>query len=290
MKKTQYALLLVLLLGLTACRTSAPDNSGADTAQPDSSAAGEQSGDTPQDIPDIDVCIEEVAANGAYTSYDYDTNGNMTSASLYASDNSIDRIAYDYNSDNRCIRETHSTVDTDGTVTLNYTVDIRYDKAGNVIRRACTNAGGTAGSYTEYDYDIDGNVLRQTNYDADGAELEHMQSEYGNGLLLSTTFTSAADSSAYMTVYEYDDNGNAIRSITTDQDGAVSASTEAQFDAQGHQIELTQFDQDGTITSHEICTYSGDNLIQTTLRDANGQTYQTIDCTWIPLRDYLKRR
>ncbi len=289
MKHAHVALLLVLLLGLTACRASAPDDAAADQAS-DGSAAGEQTDETVQDIPDIDVCIEEMAANGAYTSYDYDADGNRTRASLYASDNSIEQIEYDYDSDGRCIREMHSTVDTDGTVTQDYTVDIDYDKAGNVIRRACTNADGTAGSYTEYDYDIDGNVLRQTNYDADGAELEHIQSEYGNGLLLSTTFTSAADSSVYMTVYEYDGSGNAIRSITTDKAGEVSSSTEAQFDEQGHQIELTQYDQNGTITSHESRTYSGDNLIQTALRDANGQTYQTIDCTWISLKDYLKRR
>lgn len=194
--------------------------------------------------------------------------------------------------------QTGATVYLDGEVTQEIIFEL--DDQGALKAITCTTTEGTIAEEYVNTYDDDGNLIRQEIYQ-DGELTTTVENTYAaGGIRIAQTVTGVksiyeytynpdgttasvkvtiADAGASLTEYTYDENGNEIRSVTTNEAGVVISETNSSYNDQG-QITVsvdTYYNDDGTPRETSASEYTWEGNIRTTHISGDPENYSVIE-------------
>ena len=119
----------------------------------------------------------------------------------------------------------------------------------------------------QYTQDTENNVLNVKLFRNDGSGSEYEYDSNGN-TIRSTGYNSDGSISSQC---EYDSHGNRIRYTCYDSDGSILYWAEYEYDSHGNEIRSTDYDSDGSISSRYETEYdSNGNEIRSTCYDSDG--------------------
>lgn len=190
----------------------------------------------------------------------YNSDGKLYSQDTYEYDDQGNRTKYiSRNSDGYIVCWTENDYDSEGNMTMEarllpdgtpmYRYVYEYDMNGNLIKEtACNTDGSPLSSWTEYEYDVNGNKTKELSRDSDGSTRISWRGTYDTkGNLVNEKFFLGGNqgNEMYGTEYEYDANGNRVKSIERGFGWIISGWTEYTYDAFGNQVEEKCFDENG---------------------------------------------
>lgn len=134
----------------------------------------------------------------------------------------------------------HQEVYQDGELTS--TLDQTYDAEGNLAASVQSTAADYAG----------GSIITETTYNPDGTR--------------ASVKTTIPDMGTSLIEYLYDENGNEIRSVTTNENGIVTAETNTSYNNQGRMTVSvdTYYNDDGTPRETSAAEYIWEGNVRTT--------------------------
>lgn len=138
--------------------------------------------------------------------------------------------------------------DADGT--YNFSMQYQYDDFGNEIERVYTYDDRESDTYkTEYVYDQNGNAIKKIEYDSDGdiSRIYTYEYDLANNLTIYNQYNQYERLQG-STRHTYDEKGNKIQTVETDNEGTESRRIEFCYDESGRVIEeltTTVFGVDG---------------------------------------------
>lgn len=217
-----------------------------------------------------EITYDEKKAVKEETVWKYDSNGNTTEYITKSADNDgllvfRSRVTYEYDADGNIIRWTSYLID--GTVYMDFTYDASgkplmeqrggtvsyytYNENGDLLLKKQVDLGDpddeviveenrygkngllmekhNNGTTEKYEYNENGVLAWKSIYDSKGT-LKELEDYNEKGLLIKTTQKS--DEAEWVTVHEYDDNGNEIRR-TIYKDGVLHTWDEMEYDEVG---------------------------------------------------------
>lgn len=180
-----------------------------------------------------------------YTTYDYDTNGNLTS-SVKAHENWVNGgTCYETTNYNAAGNVTSAK----GTYEQG-TFETIFDSSGRNSTTAYYLEDGSFVQSAQSVYDYRGNTIKITNSYADGdSSTSTVSYVYDNvtGEMTSKTAVYNDGGSIWNTTYEYDENGNVIKEVVTDgTTNKISTTTNYSYDEKGNVIAVTRTAVTGT--------------------------------------------
>lgn len=199
--------------------------------------------------------------------------------------------------------QTGATVYVNGEVTQELVYEL--DEQGSLESITCTMDGETILEDYVNTYDDDGNLIRQETwqdgvltatmdytYDANGSRTSSVQNSLtypGGGITYETVYNpdgttasmkvTTADAGTSLTEYLYDENGNEIRSVTTNESGVVLSETNSSYNDDG-KITVsvdTYYNDDGTPRETSSAEYTWEGNIRTTHVSGDPDSYSVIE-------------
>jgi hypothetical protein len=153
-----------------------------------------------------------------YSINEYDSSSNRIKKSTYFGDSTLMSFTfYKYNDFGK--ESETSTFSPDSVLIERWTFEYDAKQYQVKINRLYTN--GTSG-YILIANDENGNVIRATTYDSSNNIEGYEIYEYANGKLNRIKYYSPADSMNFYIIYEYDSNGNHVRTNHYNPDGSLS--------------------------------------------------------------------
>ena len=137
------------------------------------------------------------------------------------------------------------------------TVYSDFDEYGNYRKSSFTGAEGTLESTYTYQYDAKGNVICQERANSSGSSNTTTFEYDAKGNVVKVTYVNGEIS--IVTVNEYDDNDNLIRS-TTDSEGGLEVST-FEYDDYGSPVKTIVVSDEYSYTETEVYEYDKDGNI-----------------------------
>ena len=171
------------------------------------------------------------------------------------------------------------TYDTDGI--LDKTIRT-YDNDGNVIRYEYYN-GDVFWGYSIPQYDSNGYCTQSERYNADGQLMSVSRDEIDNqgNILKHESYYVNPDQSLELSEYEqyeYDSNGNVIRSSLYYGDGQLYGDVTYEYDANGNLIQFNECDPEGQLLRYVVYKYDEvGNRLSVEEYDAGGNLLQRTD-------------
>lgn len=204
--------------------------------------------------------VEEIT----YNVYEYDASGNMVRVTYYDINGEISYwYIYEYGDDGNRSQDTR--YNNDGEIVS--WVEPKYDADGKEIRFTYYDADGKITGWVIMEYDADGKEIQSVDYVAGGEEYSRCTYRYdddGKLIELVQSYVQEYGMYATYTSYEYDENGNRVKSILATDFGGPSTITVYEYDANGNLEKISQYN--GKKISHiNIYEYDGSgNLIKVT--------------------------
>lgn len=211
-----------------------------------------------------------------YTSYSlsaYDWMGNSLSYVSYDLNGSLrSQSEYRYDAEGLALGHTFSSISSyDGSLSVteydgdNRTLtSVSYDRDGNLERRS------------EYTYEESQTWVKT--YDANGSLIRTQQIQYNeNGDPLTDITTNENGDLESMLEYQYDDDGNLtgrIRTSVSSYDGSRTITT---YDGEGRELLRNTYDASGTLTSRSDYTYTDNESRQINYDGSGTMTGYTIN-------------
>ena len=213
----------------------------------------------------------------------------------------LDYILAEYDVNGNVLNEKRETVE--GTIQFDYRYT--YDENNQLTRikgvrmRNCVNVD----YHYEYTYDEDGNQIKGVRYDENGNELSRYIAEYDNdgNFLLGINYVEQAPTSKYEAEYDdqgrltverrytgysykseegyqleyqleyvYDENDNVLQESRFDGYLEPEYQYNYHYDEQNHLIKALNYDSKGELVSNYQAVYDGDNLVEFTIKNAEG--------------------
>lgn len=197
------------------------------------------------------------------TEYHYDENWRLTGMTV-STDGQIQQeiaVVPDENGNPKTFTYTMA----DGTV-VTEEYENTYDARGNLIHRD-TFQNGTLTSTLDQTFDAEGTRLTQTStnlaYPGGGIITEYVYNS--DGTTASMTMTTG-DVGISRIEYTYDDNGNQVRSVTTNELGTIISETNTSYNQEGRKtISVdTSYDENGVPSATSTAEYTWEGNVVTT--------------------------
>ena len=217
--------------------------------------------DTKQLLSNFSIVYENVTSylSQLYSTsdYTYDSNGNCTkiiNTTTYddVEGGGIDTTEYIYDEKGNCIKEIFSSG------SHQYNTEYIYDENGNRIKELEYDYAGELSSIIEYLYDEYGNCTKNLSYDMNGALISTTLYTYAQSLCTGET-TMINDQISEMYQYNYDSNGNRIKTEMLNSEFGELSTIESQYNSNGDEIRSEYYLSDGTLASCYEYAYKYDN-------------------------------
>ncbi|MEA1884017.1 MAG: hypothetical protein U9N62_05820 [Thermotogota bacterium] len=212
-----------------------------------------------------------------YLYAEYDNNGNVLHEQRETVEGTIQfdyRYTYDENNNLQQI----NGVRLRNGVNVDYNYDYIYDEAGNQIEGIRYDEAGHVLSRYKAEYNEAGNFLLGINY-VDNAPTSKYEAEYDEHgkLTAERRFTGYIykDEEGYQLEYQleyvYDENDNVIEETRFDSYLETEYQYNYQYDDENHLIKALNYDSNKTLVSNYQGVYDGNNLIEFTITNADGE-------------------
>lgn len=217
------------------------------------------------------------------TEWEYDLHGNVVreKSSYYSADNGIspDHILdfkYEYTYDERERLAKKNFINADGSISS--WVEYEYDEAGNLSNEFQYYSGEegvvktryiydqnnrlieyvmdspTSGDWHKYEYDANGNQITFINYALNGDTENYVEKIYdNNGRCISEidhNYSFIIGNIEFVTThqYEYDENDNVIKKITSTSTGSYYGWIQYEYDENGNMLKAVEYEENGKMT------------------------------------------
>ena len=163
------------------------------------------------------------------TQWVYDDKGRIISKTTYDEGEESDKTIYKF--ENNSI---HKQIFDEGDLVLEeFEV---MDSEGHVIENRNNNLIDEVEAITTYNYSASGKVEVETQTSPNGKLLQRIENEYGeNGQQIAMRTTDGYATS--FIEFKYDDNGNEIFQLETNEEGDINHKVERKFDGEGNIME-----------------------------------------------------
>ena len=269
--KKLITLMLVGLLCITAAACSGTQKTATtDSATTSDSAATSDSAQTPE--PEDLVVSEKY-----YNVYAYDENDPDKKAQ-----DTVTAYEYEFDSGGH---PTKTTVKRDGKVEM--TKETEYNAAGNIVKQTVFDADGIKTSVTSYEYDGN-NKTKLVAYNADGKVSSELTYSYDEkGYLIEEHYR--ADDYSYTIKYENDEDGKALTSTQSDENGSDMMKTTYKYDSNGRLIcESRSYGFGAAASGLSESEYEYDdrgNIVKEVCHDGNGGILYSYDRVYKTVRE-----
>lgn len=208
------------------------------------------------------------------TVFHFDENWVQTGATVYVNGEVSQEMAYELDEQGSLKSITYTV----GGETIVEDYANTYDSDGNLIRQETWQNGELTGS-VEYTYDADGNRTSsvQTNLAYPGGIT--YETVYNPDGTTASMRVISADTGASLTEYLYDEDGNEIRSVTTNEAGVVVSETNSSYNDDG-KITVsvdTYYNDDGTPRETSAAEYTWEGNVRTTHISGDSDNYSIIE-------------
>lgn len=128
---------------------------------------------------------------------------------------------------------------------FSYELRYTYDQKGNVLEQGYYDENGEYNSGYEYTYDEKGNMIKEKhNSESSNFEVIRTYDDIGN-LIEKKTYENGRKEASLWYKYEYDSNGNKIKSSSLESDGSIKSYEIYKYDEKGREIKCTSYSLDG---------------------------------------------
>ena len=138
------------------------------------------------------------------------------------------------------------------------TVEKTYDEAANQVNFTQYDAAGKLEDKVETRYDENGNMILQISYDAAGKMDYKSEKEYNEAEKLTQIIYYDAKGMTRKVRYEYDENGNCLRTTEQDGKGKVISILKQEYDEYNNILQSVTYDAKGNQTAKQTNTYQYD--------------------------------
>lgn len=153
--------------------------------------------------------------------------------------------------------------------------DYSYNSRGQKISMTVYDAAGNQADYWDgYKYDELGNCIYSAGYSlSDGTVTTYSSSTFdGTKLIRTDLYISSTGKPGGYHEYEYDKDGNCIKTIAYHTDGTPSVTWINSYDQNGNRVKMTNYHADGTSSGYETYTYDESGRMTGSYRyDSNGK-------------------
>lgn len=187
--------------------------------------------------------------------YEYDADGSKIKETIYDADGTVSRwYEYEYDDNGNKVRyssyEKYNGEDFPG---LAHTHTWEYDSDGNMLKHVEYRQDGSIS--VEEEYDPKGQLIKELHYDDDGTFLSGSKNEYdADGRITQSTFYS--DGVIWIKqMYKYGSNGKA--ELVTTRNGVEKSElsrTEFEYDSEGNLLRSSAYDSQGNAVIVEYQT------------------------------------
>lgn len=148
----------------------------------------------------------------------------------------------------------------DGEGTILWWHDYIYNAAGQEIKAIVYDAeGNIVDQWEGYEYDDQGRIIRSVGYSFDTGEFTTVsESTYRDGYLVESRYFGMDGTPGGSQQYEYDGQGNQVKTIGYDSNGEMSYYWIHCYDDKGYRIRVDYYSADGVTYGHCEWTYDAE--------------------------------
>lgn len=148
----------------------------------------------------------------------------------------VEKYEYVYDDSNTIVNVTMHKDDE-----FSYELRYTYDEKGNVLEQGYYDEKGEYNGGYEYTYDEKGNMIKEK-YNSESSNFEVIRTYDDKGNLIEQkTFAKGHKDASLWYKYEYDSNGNKIKSSSLESDGSINGYDIYKYDEKGREIECTSY-------------------------------------------------